>query len=60
MLEKDEVTKEVEYEEDTMHCGKVFGNAINEQELLIQNKEKQHRFAQDLLVTKIFSKFHNL
>lgn len=52
MLEKNEITREVDYEEDTMHCGKVFGNTLDEQELLIQNKEKQRRFAQDLLVKR--------
>lgn len=52
MSEKNEIIKEVEYEEDTMNCGKVVqvGNTSSEQEVLIQTKQKQRQFAQDLLV----------
>lgn len=52
MSEKNEIIKEIEFEEDTMNCGKVFANVPSEQELLIHYKEKQRQCAQDLLVTK--------
>lgn len=52
ILDKTVSTKEDEYEADTMHCGKVFGCEPSEEELFIQNKTKQLRFARDLLVTK--------
>lgn len=53
MSDKKEVIKEVEYEEDTMSCGKVFSKLPSEEELFNQNKEKQIRLAKDLLVKKI-------
>lgn len=49
-MEKTESTKEDEHEADTMHCGKVFGYEPSEEELFLQNKTKQLRFARDLLV----------
>lgn len=56
MADKNEIIKEVEYEEDTMNCGKLFGNVPSEQELFIQNKEKQRRCARDLLVINLHCK----
>lgn len=53
MLEKNEIPKQVDYEADTMHCGKVFGHEPSEHELMIEYKRKQLLFAQDLLVTNL-------
>lgn len=50
MSDKNEIIKEVECEEHTMNCGKVFGIAPSEHELLIQYKDRQRQCAQDLLV----------
>ncbi|XP_037039354.1 cilia- and flagella-associated protein 53-like [Bradysia coprophila] len=49
MLEKNEIRDQVEYEADTMHCGKVFGDEPSEQDLFMENKRKQIQLAQDLL-----------
>lgn len=60
MSDKIECTKEIEHgEEDTMHCGKIFGHEVSDQEIFIQNKKKQLRFAQDLLVSKKGFSFSN-
>lgn len=51
---ENDALREDEYEEETMNCGKVVqvGDTPSEHELLLQNKQKQRQFAQDLLVGK--------
>ncbi|KAJ6632607.1 hypothetical protein Bhyg_16213, partial [Pseudolycoriella hygida] len=50
MNEKSGMTKQVAFEEDTMHCGKIIGSELSEREILLQKKDKQRQLAQDLLL----------
>lgn len=60
MLEKNEIPKRVDFEADTMHCGKIFGDEPSDRDLFIQHKKKQLQFAQDLLVNNICRVWQNV